>query len=52
MNYVLAGGGTGGHINPAIAIAKEIQKRDPAAKLLFIGTDDGHGEQPCAARGV
>ncbi len=41
MNYVLAGGGTGGHINPAIAIAKEIQKRDPEAKLLFIGTDDG-----------
>lgn len=41
MNYVLAGGGTGGHINPAVAIAKELQKRDPGAKFLFIGTEDG-----------
>ena len=41
MKYVLAGGGTGGHINPAIAIAEELVRRDPEAKILFIGTPDG-----------
>lgn len=41
MNYILAGGGTGGHINPALAIAKEILKRHSDAKLLFIGNKDG-----------
>ncbi len=41
MNYILAGGGTGGHINPAIAIAEELLARDDTAKVLFIGTKDG-----------
>ena len=41
MKYVLAGGGTGGHINPAIAIAEELCRRDPEAKILFVGTSDG-----------
>ncbi len=41
MKYSFACGGTGGHIYPAIAIAKEIQKRDKDAKLLFIGCEDG-----------
>lgn len=41
MKYVLAGGGTGGHINPAIAIAEELCRRDPEAKILFVGTHDG-----------
>ncbi len=41
MKYVLAGGGTGGHINPAIAIAEELCRRDPTAQILFIGTADG-----------
>ena len=34
---VISGGGTGGHIYPAIAIADEIKKRNPRAKILFIG---------------
>ncbi|NAW52292.1 undecaprenyldiphospho-muramoylpentapeptide beta-N-acetylglucosaminyltransferase [Elizabethkingia argentiflava] len=34
---ILSGGGTGGHIFPAISIAEEIQKRYPKAEFLFIG---------------
>lgn len=33
----MSGGGTGGHIFPAVAIAQEIQKRFPDAEFLFIG---------------
>ncbi|MBE7020395.1 MAG: undecaprenyldiphospho-muramoylpentapeptide beta-N-acetylglucosaminyltransferase [Ruminococcaceae bacterium] len=41
MKAVLAGGGTGGHIYPAIAIANEISKRLSNAEILFIGTEKG-----------
>jgi len=34
---VLTGGGTGGHVNPALAIAEDIQKREPDAKFLYVG---------------
>lgn len=37
---ILSGGGTGGHIFPAIAIAQEIQKRFPDAEFLFIGAEN------------
>lgn len=37
---LLSGGGTGGHIFPAIAIAQEIQKRYPDAQFLFIGAEN------------
>ena len=37
MRIILAGGGTGGHIYPAIAIADEIQKKDKDAVILFMG---------------
>jgi UDP-N-acetylglucosamine--N-acetylmuramyl-(pentapeptide) pyrophosphoryl-undecaprenol N-acetylglucosamine transferase len=36
-SYIIAGGGTGGHIFPAIAIANAIKKIQPTAKFLFIG---------------
>ncbi len=36
----MSGGGTGGHIFPAIAIAQEIQKRFPEAEFLFIGAQN------------
>ncbi len=39
--YVLAGGGTGGHVFPAIAIAREIRKRRAGARVLFVGTQRG-----------
>ena len=34
---VISGGGTGGHIFPAIAIADEIKRRNPKVKILFVG---------------
>ncbi len=34
---IIAGGGTGGHIFPAIAIANAIKKIDPSAEILFVG---------------
>lgn len=37
MKYIFAGGGSGGHIFPAIAIADEIRKLDEKAEILFIG---------------
>jgi UDP-N-acetylglucosamine--N-acetylmuramyl-(pentapeptide) pyrophosphoryl-undecaprenol N-acetylglucosamine transferase len=37
---ILSGGGTGGHIYPAIAIANELQLRFPNAEFLFVGAKD------------
>lgn len=34
---VLAGGGTGGHIYPLLALAQELQQREPTATVHFIG---------------
>ncbi len=34
---IISGGGTGGHIFPALAIANEIKNRNPDAKILFVG---------------
>jgi UDP-N-acetylglucosamine--N-acetylmuramyl-(pentapeptide) pyrophosphoryl-undecaprenol N-acetylglucosamine transferase len=34
---IISGGGTGGHIFPAVAIANEIQSRYPNADILFVG---------------
>lgn len=39
-NILLSGGGTGGHIYPAIAIANEIKRRHPDANFLFVGASD------------
>lgn len=39
LKILMSGGGTGGHIFPAIAIAQEIQKRYPDAEFLFIGAN-------------
>ena len=41
MKIIIVGGGTGGHLFPGIAIAREFQKRDPKIKILFVGTRRG-----------
>lgn len=41
MKIVLAGGGTAGHINPALAIASYIKEKEPDTQILFIGNRDG-----------
>lgn len=38
--FILSGGGTGGHIYPAIAIADELKARHPQARFLFVGAND------------
>ena len=38
--FILSGGGTGGHIYPAIAIANELKSRFPDAEFLFVGAKD------------
>ena len=38
INVIIAGGGTGGHIYPAIAVAKEIKKRNKDSNILFLGS--------------
>jgi UDP-N-acetylglucosamine--N-acetylmuramyl-(pentapeptide) pyrophosphoryl-undecaprenol N-acetylglucosamine transferase len=41
MRLLLAGGGTGGHVFPAIAVAQELRRHDPDAAILFVGTPRG-----------
>jgi UDP-N-acetylglucosamine--N-acetylmuramyl-(pentapeptide) pyrophosphoryl-undecaprenol N-acetylglucosamine transferase len=41
MNIVVSGGGTGGHIYPALALIREIKKETKDAKFLYIGTEKG-----------
>lgn len=41
MKILLAGGGTAGHINPAIAIAQAIKKHHPDTQFLFVGNEGG-----------
>lgn len=39
--YLLAGGGTAGHVNPLLAIADELRRRDPEATIVVVGTAEG-----------
>lgn len=39
--YVIAGGGTGGHIYPGVAVARSLKKLDPSCEVVFIGTAAG-----------
>ncbi|MFZ4450235.1 undecaprenyldiphospho-muramoylpentapeptide beta-N-acetylglucosaminyltransferase [Salibacterium aidingense] len=41
MKVVVTGGGTGGHIYPALALVKEIQRLEPGSEFIYIGTENG-----------
>ncbi|HUQ89846.1 MAG TPA: undecaprenyldiphospho-muramoylpentapeptide beta-N-acetylglucosaminyltransferase [Vicinamibacterales bacterium] len=41
MRVLIAGGGTGGHLYPGIALARELLRRDPSAHVSFVGTAQG-----------
>ena len=41
MRVIIAAGGTGGHIFPGVALAREFKRRDPATAILFVGTARG-----------
>ncbi|OPZ75371.1 MAG: UDP-N-acetylglucosamine--N-acetylmuramyl-(pentapeptide) pyrophosphoryl-undecaprenol N-acetylglucosamine transferase [Firmicutes bacterium ADurb.Bin456] len=41
MRFIVSGGGTGGHIYPALAIARGLQNRYPGAEILYVGTSGG-----------
>lgn len=51
MRVIIAGGGTAGHVNPGIAIAKCIKKKYPDAGILFIGTEKGLEKELVALEG-
>ena len=41
MNVIFTCGGTAGHVNPALALAGCLREKDPAARVLFVGTPNG-----------
>ena len=41
MRVIVTGGGTGGHIYPAIAIADKFKEMDPNTEILYVGNDEG-----------
>ncbi|MBO8128612.1 MAG: undecaprenyldiphospho-muramoylpentapeptide beta-N-acetylglucosaminyltransferase [Peptococcaceae bacterium] len=41
MRVMITGGGTGGHIYPALAIARGVMERWPGSEVLYVGTDQG-----------
>ncbi len=41
MRVIVAAAGTGGHINPGIAIANKIKEKEPGSEIIFIGTNRG-----------
>ena len=41
MKLLLAGGGTGGHLFPAIALAEQFKSEEPQGEVLFVGTEHG-----------
>lgn len=52
MRVVLTGGGTGGHIYPALAVARQIQQQEPDSELLYIGSKRGLEKQLVKQEGI
>lgn len=51
MKFLLAGGGTAGHIEPALAVARALERRESDAEILFLGTQQGLENQLVPAAG-
>ncbi|HEX9445326.1 MAG TPA: undecaprenyldiphospho-muramoylpentapeptide beta-N-acetylglucosaminyltransferase [Candidatus Binatia bacterium] len=51
MRVIVAGGGTGGHLFPGLAVAHEFKKRDPMTEILFVGTALGIESRAVPAAG-
>jgi UDP-N-acetylglucosamine--N-acetylmuramyl-(pentapeptide) pyrophosphoryl-undecaprenol N-acetylglucosamine transferase len=49
--YLLAGGGTAGHVNPLLATADELRRREPDASIIVVGTAEGLEARLVPARG-
>ena len=41
MRLIMAGGGTGGHLFPGLAVAREFRRRDEMTEILFVGSEQG-----------
>jgi len=52
MRVVVTGGGTGGHIYPAIAVCEALRRQDPTGDLLYIGGSSGMETQIVPAHGI
>jgi len=52
MQVLFAGGGTGGHLYPGIAVAEELRRRDPATGVSFVGTARGLESRVVPALGL
>ena len=52
LNVVMAGGGTGGHIFPALALAEAIRKREPSDQVRFVGTEGARRVSMFARRAI
>jgi len=51
MRALIAGGGTGGHVFPALAVAEALRAHDPQAEVLFVGTARGFEAEAVPAAG-
>ena len=51
MKVLIAGGGTGGHVFPGIAVAEELRRRDPDSTIVFVGSRRGLEAQAVPAAG-
>ncbi|EFI42181.1 undecaprenyldiphospho-muramoylpentapeptide beta-N-acetylglucosaminyltransferase [Peptoniphilus sp. oral taxon 386] len=52
MKYILSGGGTGGHIYPALAIANELRKRNRDNEILYVGKEGSLEEELVKTYGI
>src|SRR3990172_1272680 len=52
MKVMIAGGGTGGHVFPALAVGAELRRRRPQHEILFVGTEQGIETKVVPAAGL